>query len=115
MSGELLAGRELDARVAEKVMGWKPETFEGQPWWRDAEGCPWASCEVPRYSTSIAAAWQVVEKLGGYALMERMSTSGLWLVAFGTSGARTNSESYGETAPLAICLAALAAMEGGAQ
>ena len=59
-----LEGRELDAAVAEHVMGWErygPPGFEylGNPR-TDPETDPdWS--RVPRYSTDIAAAWQVVE------------------------------------------------------
>lgn len=48
------AGRELDALVAEKVMGrdmTRPEGFK-------------YPMEMPRYSTEMAAGWRVVEKLG---------------------------------------------------
>jgi hypothetical protein len=56
------AGRELDALVAEKVMGWTDINGNAA-----AVGCGlnhnklWT--RVPDYSTDIAAAWQVVEKL----------------------------------------------------
>lgn len=68
------AGRELDARVAEKVMGWtnirpaddKMRDPSTQEWWEDvwgdapaADGNP--HC-IPHYSTDIGAAWQVVTR-----------------------------------------------------
>lgn len=81
-----LSGRELDAAVAEHVMGWRPRWVEEPPYWmawevelpngdmlygtivskavpqpawyddRDGVRCP-------RFSTDIDAAWEVVERL----------------------------------------------------
>ncbi len=83
----MTAGRELDALVAEKVMGWRrmtyAEQYPGNPnfahrneltgYWHDAVGKYCARAEdCPDYyapedawspSTDIAAAWEVVEKL----------------------------------------------------
>lgn len=57
----LQAGPELDALVAEKVMGFTViygfmQVFE------DA-----TPIDIPKYSTDIAAAWQIVEKMRGCA------------------------------------------------
>ena len=57
----LQAGRELDALVAEKVMGSASHA-------RASHDVPGLTCSLCReaalpYSTSIAAAWEVVEKL----------------------------------------------------
>ncbi len=51
----MIAGKEMDALVAEKVMGW-PTTGM-------AAGASYREANMPAYSTDIAAAWQVVEKL----------------------------------------------------
>lgn len=69
----LMAGRELDALVAEKVMGWtNVQANAFTPYGQDACGTPpdgikpmWNSgrSAIPRYSTDIAAAWQVWETL----------------------------------------------------
>src|SRR5262245_11217263 len=82
----LQAGRELDALIAEKVMGWIwracPDTFRpGRPWCRwltepDRNLPKWdgvtemrvddlydEESSVLQYSTDIAAAWLVVEKI----------------------------------------------------
>lgn len=65
-------GRELDALVAEKVMGWNrlgrdgPSLFGTPPRHRttdDLSGTGTGQWHVPRYSTDIAAAWEVVERL----------------------------------------------------
>lgn len=115
------AGRELDALVAEKVMGM------GKPPYGDASNCPtcgydglWSE-EIQPYSTDIAAAWMVVEHLkntlngkewtGEFNLFFNGEKYECWW----SFSRRTNEglyetskdESIAETAPLAICLAAL--------
>lgn len=109
-------GRELDALVAEKVMGWTK--LEGR-WARIFPGvegdtiCANLDGSIPSYSTDIAAAWQVVvEKFvnDGFRIhydinygVERRTG---WSVVI-------NGIVYHEfsnTAPLAICLAALKAV-----
>lgn len=56
----LPAGRELDAIVAEKVMGWCRGSEASSGEWQRHDGM---LAELPKFSTDIAAAWQVVEKL----------------------------------------------------
>lgn len=111
------AGRELDALVAEKVMGWTFRTFP--------EGvCPnvkhWYCGEqyvlMKPFSTDIAAAWRVVEKLVSDGRVFIVKGDGLrdgdfnpkWTVLC-DNHPRTDAA----TAPLAICLAALQAVGGG--
>ncbi len=72
--------RELDALVAEHVMGWRsvskpkeaPDPKDLEDYFGIAEGACWL---VPHYSTDIAAAWQVVEKIyadgHGWMLVEK--------------------------------------------
>jgi len=99
------AGRELDALVAEKVMGWHPDLCGGK----------YEAVKIPAYSSSISAAWEVVEKLQERALcvaLEWTITDG-W--AFGITPhdfpyefcIKENASSI----PLAICLAALKTVE----
>jgi hypothetical protein len=129
----LAAGRELDAIVAERVMGIAPRDvrIKGETntvriysdnlaladglWERkDLEwyGSP------PRYSTQIETAWQLVERMrelgsgvslsayppGGARDAQRIE---LWRCRFGLYG----GDASGDTASLAICRAALAAVE----
>jgi hypothetical protein len=55
-------GRELDAIVAEKVMGETPEDYRRRCHCGLRHSCEW--CIYPRnYSTDIAAAWEVVARL----------------------------------------------------
>jgi len=124
-SMKLEAGEELDALVAENVMGWLriPSELNGQQkivvppdgnphpmdwWWgRSVYGL------VPKYSTDIAAAWEVVERLerDGIFLWKLGREDHLpnWHVSMGRNHG-PDIESEGPTAPLAICRAALAAI-----
>lgn len=158
----LQAGRELDAMVAERVMGWKvvgyvdawgecgPEEPMAEPgdhpayveeciceWVRqnnveygkDPEhgwihGHSWQCLAiVPEHSTSVAAAWEVVEKMRerGWQL-HLQGPHGGWRARFvwwgetiPVVGARPRIDPHADadTAPLAICLAAIQAVEEG--
>ena len=94
------AGRELDALIAEKVMGWSKEQVETWP------------VSVPHYSSRIQDAWLVVAKFPQVAIY---GPHDLWLVRFsdreGVSINDIDDPGRGDTAPLAICLAALKAGE----
>jgi hypothetical protein len=122
-------GRELDALIGEKVMDGKRHLVNsvlnvdvsaksfvfGQGW------------EYPRYSTDISAAWEVVEKLKvGKRTVEADSCVvrdticiefrdeiNKWFVSWKYSGwgwKEVEHWTSGETAPHAICLAALKAV-----
>ena len=112
---QLEAGWELDALVAEKVMGCQ-SVHEVEPGlWRDEIG------RIPRFSTDIAAAWQVVEKLRQSRICLDVTTrlesyyvsANLVDDAAGEfrSGyfSKRIADGIADTAPLAICRAALAA------
>lgn len=126
---EILAmpeGRELDALVAERVMG--------KPFRRPTHGscCTCQNCGEDYdscgggcfYSADIAAAWQVVEKLRERLNVEIQTANHLvtkeqWRVVVddtdfgcihhGIGEVRTTKDIsvFGNTAPLAICRAAL--------
>ena len=103
---QLAAGPRLDSLIAEKLMNWLPKNREET----------WAL--IPCYSTDIAAAWLVVEKLK--ALNQRLGLSqGIvdqdeeWVFTFTDWTTTKRSEPvYAETAPLAICRAALKTVIG---
>ena len=115
------AGRELDALVAAKVMGWlevekKPiANAFGQTVMEDYVGKPSAGAPqpvmVPRYSTMIQEAWKVADKLRGdtqfVAVISGKGPQGVqpWICKVNREGVFL--EERGDTAPLAICLAAL--------
>ena len=132
MMPEMVAGRELDALVAEKVMGMVVmacRDIDGE-WWSDPnemftgkEVCVpprWGHArELPLHSTSIRYAWEVWEKLiadGWYPdLTTTYSAKANGLVygcelQRGGDGTKDHYWVQATTAPLAICLAALAAV-----
>jgi hypothetical protein len=118
-------GRELDALIAEKVMGWGPIEIDrnGNPVGINPDYPSKFKCHiVPNYSTDIAAAWTVVEKLklcvwpttdGRYlCLLDQFSLEYGDEYWFGGSNVLENIErdwiaAVAQTAPHAICLAAL--------
>ena len=149
----LVAGRELDAMVAERVMGLHPCTFTAQDAW-SAFATSWV-CEhaieksendqmrryypvgyqskcypsnteamnhphspLLAYSTSIAAAWAVVEYLHDQFYSFNLECCGGSCCAtlshttqIGPNVMNEQEQSeYADTAPLAICLAALKAL-----
>ncbi len=120
-------GRELDAEIAEKVMGWSYETFpdgacpEVKHWYATSP-CPNDARDpsfrggIPLYSEDISDAWDVVEKLWDESLHVQFSlihqiTAGGWIAEFPTRLVpHTNYvKAKGDTAPHSICLAALQA------
>ena len=121
---EMPAGRELDALVAEKVMGFclcpydpkwmRADTgsgiwIDGDTWRCTDHGkpafTPWRS-----YSTDIAAAWEVVEKMReDYEPRIELWDEG-WEVTILTGTDRGSASGRALTAPLAICRAALKAV-----
>ncbi len=142
------AGRELDALIAEKVMGWRWFRFLNKCYlipprntetgfdpahvlshWdgEGKEGTPdleWTTLSsypnfrLRHYSTDIAAAWEVVEKVQANGWTFHVDDVGFnngiegkWRVLL--TEAETGDKHVfadGDTAPHAICLAALKAM-----
>jgi hypothetical protein len=119
------AGREMDALVAEIVMELELSEIDGYyrttvtltrypaPGFTRFDTEPWNK-EIPEYSTDIAAAWEVVKKMQsppdeyffGIKMTPAIPHKGkpCWHVELGGIFA------YAETAPLAICRAALLAV-----
>ena len=107
------AGREMDELIA-KIMGLKTCTCKGLPLLGGFDpihcmACGGAAC--PNYSSNIAAAWEVVEWLletGRYFTISPhcFYKPPAWLIYLDTV-----PEVRGETFPLAICRAALKAVE----
>lgn len=118
------AGKELDGLIADRVMYWNQnhEINECEDkWYSYCNICGYeprfekiipGSCKgYPRYSVDISSAWEVVEKMGpSYELKSIHHSSGtvhratFWRGMMGFSV-------EAETAPLAICRAALLAIE----
>lgn len=106
-------GRDLDALVAERVMGFLPPG-PGM-WWTHPDN-PLARYGGPReYSTDIAAAWQVVERLHGVGDLLSLDYGkfhlDLWDDLHWQARFRDSEvHACARTAPHAICLAALRAV-----
>lgn len=107
------AGREMDCAVDEFIFG--------NEWTHIAPGVPWD--DIPTYSTDIAAAWQVVEKLERdypHSII-RVSNGDsdscdCDILGYGKLGVAHISIDGGlENAPLAICRAALLAIQEGGE
>jgi len=118
---DAIAGRELDTVVAEKVMELRT-TGRGDrhlvSGYDDPEG--WGHPDnvwedVPHYSTDIVAAWMIVGKLIAEDRQVTLSHRGrndqwLWHASISEAGSGLvygGWEAFAESAPLAICVAAL--------
>ena len=138
-----LTGRELDAAVAEEVMGWSDVNGDEQHFMAPARRPSFgvtsvpppltgvalhgSRVRVPHYSTDIAAAWEVVERIGelGYGVVANTTGKvgeGQWRVAFMGLDFQFFDEvhmpdpdkwAWADTFPLAVCEAALKAVRAG--
>lgn len=96
--------RKIDALVAEHVMGWaRIPNSKGRfmKWYGPLKKNKYPNPQP--YSTDIAAAWQVVEKMGHIGLNWEPLVSSKWDCVF------ERTSTVAKTAPMAICLAALKA------
>ncbi len=126
----LQPGRELDALVAEKIFGCVVRDEPDEPWTTEGPHCgcehrvheeletdPEFTAPVPsglrRYSTDIAAAWEVVQVLNDrWNVTIHSPEAGeaeVEVVLNGCVGVNPRLEARAETVPHAICLAALEA------
>ncbi|MBY6273937.1 MAG: hypothetical protein CW346_17330 [Bacillaceae bacterium] len=82
----------------------------GTPYYNDENGTAW---ELPRYSSDIAAAWQVVEKFKErklYMSVECVGDTGYHAVVYDEDGNHL-TDAYSEEGPAhAVCVAALRAV-----
>lgn len=113
---KMAAGPELDRLVAERVMGVRVRKQSGRNRYElvipggvnqvdfvDPEA-PWSAC--PPYSTSIAHAWEVVERMAPREMRMGRTEAGRYYVNFD----HQPMNAVADTAPLAICRAALKAV-----
>lgn len=127
----MVAGRELDALVAESRMGWRrlreddpssivpPDLYEQ---WKEAASRNKAivfdqnRVYLPHFSTEIGAGWTVLERL----LQENVHVSvegtdegnwRVWVDRSGSTGGRTSAS--GVDVPYLICVAALRSLGWG--
>jgi hypothetical protein len=128
--GRVNAGRELDALVAEKVMGWTGcDPAESWPRWKFGDpGDKWADAgrgigrrpgtewrePFPDFSTDIGAAWGVLEMFRDFAVTTMTEGKvGRWAMVDSRSSLASRPKQHwakGETFSHAICLAALKAV-----
>lgn len=131
---EELEGRELDAAVASEVMGFEwiaashgkckllvPSVW-GEKGYVPKERCQDWHRHVPTYSTSISAAWEVVDEIRprrdekgriiepGFDITIFSNEQGIWYCAMRKSDDSLLVSKTGENAPLAICRAVLKAV-----
>jgi len=124
-SDTMPAGREMDRAVAIECMGWiqvetgiNPEQkIYAPPTGNPHDDGFWLGKMVdhlvPKFSTDIAAAWKVVEKLKTIGIHlwwvgEEDSTPG-WTASMGIN-LKPGVTAWAESAPLALCRAARKAM-----
>jgi hypothetical protein len=127
----MTGGRELDALVAERVMGLQVQRDQYTAGVKALLGDkrsddPWdyyigdTNDRLPHYSTDISAAWLVVERMRQThdfelgLLAKFKNGKDLWEAEFTDCATDEAYKSYlaeADTAPLAICLAALAALQ----
>jgi len=129
MTKEMTAGREMDALLAEKVMGYTLSDLSllAYPKYKlfDIESGEFSGYvkEVPHYSTDIAASWEVAGRLTKiqcgddfYAFEITKKHYGwwvrvkhpLWMGIHNELGKNYEMyQAYADTAPLAICRCAL--------
>lgn len=146
MAKEMTAGREMDVLIAEHVLKWRkmhgpkadydgpcesydvlipPGVSDPFPFYPSRGSIkPWFFCR--KWSTDIANAWEVVERMPIPFKLEKCwekayqigpeGWSACWCTDADCEGCNENSrctngdDAWAETAPLAICRAALKAM-----
>ncbi len=124
MADVIPTGRDLDSIVAGKVMGWTDVRKQsianamGQHVMDDYVGLPVPGAPqlvlVPRYSTMIQEAWKVADHLRSrsqfVAVISGTGPQGVqpWICKINRDGGFL--EERADTAPIAICLAALKAV-----
>lgn len=118
-------GRALDSVIAEKVMGWRSVGYDeiGRILGTSPENASGIMWEVPHYSTNIADAWTIIEKLtketwvaievvcrpqkadAGYAWEN--GNQYMIDVVHGGQGAYPGPRIFSNSAPFGICLVSL--------
>ena len=103
-----MTNREIDALVAEKIMGYKLKREDCNSFWVDEDG------DEPnhshKYSTDIAAAWEVLDKIQ-YGKFYSISNDDIYKkyrmeMKIGM-GKENEFVITGNSLPMVICLAAL--------
>jgi len=109
----------IDREIAEKVMGYCERPVHGIGWWHQAEENRWFVAQYLWHpSTDIAQAFEVVEKLlkhpdnkMGCFHLEHLNEGNGWSVSCCYDLGEWKDWIHADTPAMAICLAALKAME----
>ena len=111
------AGKGFDAIIARQVMGWTKATLHDDVTGPEAYWCMGGKAMAPvdsfTPSTDIASAWEVVEKLRaqGHHTILSPHDEGWALTILNAFTSGEDLVATAHTAPLAICLAALKAVQ----
>lgn len=117
------AGRELDALIAEKVMEWEIHPHQTHYINRNDGDTRFIICGEFMPSTDIGAAWQVVEKMAELCKHGPYEPEFIEVICYGDKTAYCGKiwahhdgdipiiDASGNTVPLAVCRAALLAVE----
>lgn len=111
------AGREMDALIATRIIGWKIDDLTAiSPTGSRNARIPHGDWWLEYYSTNIAAAWEVVEWMRengfSFMLIEHADPNGDYIIEFWRRDNLDEPQRLScrfEEAPLAICRAALLA------
>lgn len=109
---DMPAGPEMDRLVAERVMGWEPKPPRWNGWWYYEDHRPDEDSKCFQPSTNIAHAWEVVDRMkirGDDVCLDFYRSHDQWQVSTNAPKGRGSCASA-DTAPLAICRAALKAV-----
>lgn len=114
---DMEGGPQMDQAVAERLMGWERREHTGL--WTHNPTRQWSVQPylIPRYSTTIKQAWEVLGRFEGAHLEVTQWSSGGWQVTIGANSLADGTllraavtltqNEWADTAPLAICRAAL--------
>ena len=94
------AGREMDCLIAQYIYGWGIDTSESV----HRNHGYYQGKKLSQYSADIAAAWEIFTHFVGMSIGQRNGTYECYIDGF------PNSLTFADSAPLAICRAALKAM-----
>ena len=117
---DFIADRDLNARIAEEVLGLEVCRNKKGGWslgpqdWYDDHGAMELFNPLPDYCGDIQDAWKVVESFNRFTV-NRMEMPTKYRADVVFHLGQGNFEEYNaeaDTAPMAICLAALKAIEG---
>jgi len=109
--------RDIDAAVAERVMGWKRDVDDGTDYGWSGPGAPAMTKQPVLFSSDISAAWQVVEALKAkgdiVSMIYRCGDSEPWnKLRWYVEFRHAQAWAVDDSLPRAICLAALEAVKG---